>query len=141
MTLKDVLGIIRQRWLTVLVTALLITGAAGVYAALTEQSYESTTILRFSSAASQSLEGGEAGYPGMDLDLDTFFVTSEEVLEQASAASGETVETLRSGTVATLMEGTRALRLAVTSEAPPRKPASRRQTRWPRPTSHTSRSR
>lgn len=117
MTFRDILSILRQRWLTVLATTLIVAGAAGGYAMLAPQSYESTTVLRFSVPASQSLRAAEGGYPGLELDLDTFFVTSEEVLTPVAAAAGETASTLRESAQVELLEGSRTLRLQITSAA------------------------
>ncbi|TLP97031.1 polysaccharide biosynthesis tyrosine autokinase [Nesterenkonia salmonea] len=116
MTLRQVLGIIGHRWILVLLTTILIGGATAAYALLTPQVYESSTTLRYSEAAATTLEG-PGGYQGMELDLDTFFVTSEEVLEGAAAETGDSVAELQESTSVALLEGVRTQRLEITSEA------------------------
>lgn len=116
MTLRQVLHIIWTRWLLVLTTTILIGAGTATYAAMVPQSYESTTTLRYSMAASQALEG-VGSYAGLELDLDTFFVTSEEVLEGAAAQTGDSVGELQGSTIVTPLEGVRTTRLAVTTES------------------------
>lgn len=116
MTLRQVLHIIWSRWLWVLATTILVLAATTAYALTTPQTYESTATLRYSVTASQTL-AGPSGYAGMELDLDPFFVTSEEVLEGASAQTGAPVAELQGSTVVTPVEGVRTSRLEITSEA------------------------
>lgn len=116
MTLRQVLSIIWQRWMLVLSTTVLIGAATAAYAAMTPQVYESTTILRYSADATRIFDGG-SGHGGVEFDLDTFFVTSEEVLEIAVEESGESISVLREATSVRLLEGVRTNRLQVTSEA------------------------
>src|SRR5699024_7081585 len=80
------------------------------------QTYESSTTLRYSMASSQALEG-VGTYAGMDLDLDMFFVTSEEVLEEAVDETGDSVGALQGSIMLTPLEGIRTSRLQITSEA------------------------
>lgn len=116
MTLRQVLHIIWSRWLWVLATTILVLAATAGYALVTPQTYESTATLRYSLTASQTL-AGPGGYAGMELDLDPFFVTSEEVLDDASAQTGASVAELQGSTVVTPVEGVRTSRLSITSEA------------------------
>lgn len=114
MTLRQVLEVIRQRWLLLLLTTMIVLGAAGAYVYLSPKVYASTAVVRYSLAASTLFDGGD-GYGGIDLDVDPDFVKSQVVLAPAAAAIGDSAASLQAALTVELVEGVRTNRLAITA--------------------------
>ncbi|HQZ84054.1 MAG TPA: P-loop NTPase [Actinomycetota bacterium] len=119
MTLRQVLDIIWRRWLLVTVTTLLVVGAAIAYVQLSPKVYESTSVVRFSLAATRMFDGG-GGYADTDLELDPDFVTSPALLDVARVQTDDDAGSLQGSIKVELVEGVRTNRLDIkaTAETP-----------------------
>lgn len=115
MTLRQVLDIIWRRRLLVVIMTLLVLAGAGAYVQFSPTLYESSAVLRFSTAATQVFNGG-SGYDDIDLDLDPELLLAPDIMQGAADTLGEDLPVLQEATSVRLLEGVRTNRLRVTSQ-------------------------
>lgn len=115
MTLRQVFAIVWQRRVLTLVTAALVFLSALAYALLAPVTYTSTAQVRYSPAASATLEGG-VGYGSIPLDLDADFAASPQIAEAAAETlPGDNAEAIQASVTVSVDEGVRSNRLSITA--------------------------